>query len=277
MGHRSAAEFCRIVTKLRPRIIPCLLIHNGGLVKTVQFSNPKYVGDPLNSVRIFNEMEVDELIVVDIDASRLGCAPNMTLVSQLAAECRMPLCYGGGVKTVEQVESLIALGVEKVAVSSAAVDDPELITRTAVRVGSQSVVAVIDVKSTGLLHRQEVVTLNATKRTGMDPVMFARKLQDLGVGEIVLNSVDYDGKMHGYDLNLIERVRRAINVPLTVIGGAGSLNDIRGLVQRYPVIGAAAGSLFVFKGKYRAVLINYPGRSERDEIACHAQLESGIS
>jgi imidazole glycerol-phosphate synthase subunit HisF len=259
---------------LRPRIIPCLLIHNGGLVKTIQFGNPKYVGDPLNAVRIFNEKEVDELMVLDIDASRLGRAPNETLVAQLAAECRMPLCYGGGVKTVDQIERLIALGVEKIAVSSAAMDDPELVMRAAVRVGSQSVVAVVDTKTTGLRRRPEVVTLNATLRTGIEPVAFARKLQDLGAGEIVLNSVDCDGAMLGYDLDLIERVRRAVNIPLTVLGGAGSLDDIRGLVQRYPVIGAAAGSLFVFKGKYRAVLINYPGRGERDALARLAATES---
>lgn len=252
---------------LRPRIIPCLLIHDGGLVKTVQFGKPKYVGDPLNAVRIFNEKEVDELMVVDIDASRLGRAPNESLIAKLAAECRMPLCYGGGVKTVKQFEQLVELGVEKVAVSSAAVDDPDLVTRAAERVGSQSVVVVIDVKKSGLLHRPEVVTLNATHRTALEPVAFARKLQDLGAGEIVLNSVDSDGMMHGYDLDLIDRVRQAVSIPLTVLGGAGSLDDIRGLVRCYPVIGAAAGSLFVFKGKYRAVLINYPGRGERDALA----------
>jgi len=253
---------------LRPRIIPCLLIQNGGLVKTIQFSEPKYVGDPLNAVRIFNEKEVDEIMVVDIDASRLGRPPNETLISQLAAECRMPLCYGGGVKTVEQIEQLIALGVEKVAISSAAVDNPELISHAAERVGCQSVVAVVDVKITGLLRRPEVVTLNATRRSGLDPVAFAGRLQSLGAGEIVINSVDYDGKMQGYNLDLIARIRQVVSVPLTILGGAGSLGDIRELVERYPVIGAAAGSLFVFKGKYRAVLINYPGRNERDALAC---------
>jgi cyclase len=262
---------------LRPRIIPCLLLHNGGLVKTVQFGDPKYVGDPLNAVRIFNEKEVDELMVLDIDASRLGRAPNETLIAQLAAECRMPFCYGGGVKTVDQIERLIALGVEKVAVSSAAVDNPELITQAAERVGSQSVVAVIDVKATGPLHRPEVVTINATRRTGLEPVAFARKLQDLGAGEIVLNSVDCDGKMHGYDLDLSERVRRAVRVPLTVVGGAGLLDDIRRLVQRHPIIGAGAGSLFVFKGKYRAVLINYPARCERDALVGPVDTEEGYS
>jgi len=248
---------------LRPRIIPCLLIHNGGLVKTVKFSAPKYVGDPLNAVRIFNEKEVDELMVVDIDASRHMREPDYKLIANLARECRMPLSYGGGVKTVEQFDRIIGLGVEKVAVSSAAVDDPTLISRAAARVGSQSVVAVIDVKRSGLLRKPEVVTLNATKRSGLEPSVFATNLQKLGAGEIVLNNVDRDGEMKGYDFDLIDSVRNAISIPLTVLGGAGSLEDIRCLVIRYGIIGAAAGSLFVFKGKYRAVLINYPDLEEK--------------
>lgn len=252
---------------LRPRIIPCLLIHNGGLVKTVQFGNSKYIGDPLNAVRIFNEKQVDELMVVDIDASREGRPPNEAVIAQLAAECRMPLCYGGGVKTVEEIERLVTLGVEKVAVSSAAVDDPHLISRAAERVGSQSLVVVIDVKTSGILRRPEVVILNGTKRTGEEPAAFARKMQDFGAGEIVLNSVDRDGMMNGYDLDLVARIRAAVSTPMTVLGGAGSLEDIKDLVRLYPVIGAAAGSLFVFKGKYRAVLINYPDHNARDVIA----------
>jgi len=254
---------------LRPRIIPCLLIQNGGLVKTVQFGKPKYVGDPLNAVRIFNEKEVDELVVLDIDASRTGAAPDLKVIEHLAAECRMPLCYGGGVRTVQQIEQLIALGVEKVSLGAAAVHDPGLITRAAERVGSQSIVAVIDVKRTGLFKRPEVVILNATKRTGHDPVTFARQLRDAGVGEIVVNSVDRDGLMSGYDTDLVEQIRAAVDVPLTVLGGAGSLDDIKALVSRHPVIGAAAGSLFVFKGKFRAVLINYPDQGERDAL-CNA-------
>ncbi len=251
---------------LRPRIIPCLLIHNGGLVKTVGFGAPKYVGDPLNAVRIFNEKEVDELMVVDIDASRYGREPDYKLIANLALECRMPLSYGGGVKTVEQFDHIIGLGVEKVAVSSAAVDDPDLISRAAARVGSQSVVAVIDVKKTGLFRKYEVLTLNATQRTGLDPAAFAERLQQLGAGEIVLNSIDQDGEMKGYDFDLIDLVRNAISTPLTALGGAGSLDDIRGLVSHYGIIGAAAGSFFVFKGKYRAVLISYPSREEKNSI-----------
>ena len=251
---------------LRPRIIPCLLIHKGGLVKTVQFGSPKYVGDPLNAVRIFNEKEVDELMVIDIDATRYGNAPNEAVIANLAAECRMPLSYGGGVKTVEQIERLIALGVEKVAVSSAAIADPDLIPRAAERVGRQSIVGVMDVKAGGLLRKAEVVTHNATKRTGLQPLEFAKRLQQLGVGEIVVNSVDRDGMMQGYDMALVDSIRDATDVPLTILGGAGTLDDVRQLVQRHKVIGAAAGSLFVFKGKFRAVLINYPDQATHEEL-----------
>lgn len=232
-------------------------------MKTIRFGAPKYVGDPLNAVRIFNEKEVDELMVFDIDASRHLREPDYKLIGNLARECRMPLSYGGGVKTVEQFDRIIGLGVEKVAVSSAVVDDLTLISRAAARVGSQSVVAVIDVKRSGLLRKPEVVTLNATKRSGLEPSVFAAKLQELGAGEIVLNNVDSDGEMKGYDFDLIDSVRNAISTPLTVLGGAGSLDDIRSLVNRYGIIGAAAGSLFVFKGKYRAVLINYPSLEEK--------------
>lgn len=251
---------------LRPRVIPCLLVHKGGLVKTVGFGQPKYVGDPLNAVRIFNEKEVDELMVIDIDASRNQREPNYQLIANLALECRMPLCYGGGVKSVEQFDRIISLGVEKVSVSSAAIDDPELISRAAARVGSQSVVVVIDVKKTGLFKKPEVVTFNATCRTGHDPVSFAARMQELGAGEIVLNSVDRDGEMKGYDLDLIDQVRKATSLPLTVLGGAGSLDDLKKLIDRHGIIGAAAGSLFVFKGKYRAVLINYPNRADKNAL-----------
>jgi cyclase len=251
---------------LRPRLIPCLLVHNGGLVKTVNFGNPKYVGDPINAVRIYNEKEVDELVVLDIDATVKGAEPDYQLISHLASECRMPLCYGGGVRTVAQIEKIISLGVEKVAVSSAVVENPKLISDAATRVGSQSVVVVVDVRKTGLLRRQEVVTHNGSRRTGLNPVEFARQMAELGAGEIVINSVDRDGEMKGYDLELIEQVRQAVHLPLTVLGGAGSLADLNELISRYGIIGAAAGSLFVFKGKYRAVLINYPNRAEKEAL-----------
>jgi cyclase len=251
---------------LRPRIIPCLLVKNNGLVKTVGFDKPKYVGDPLNAVRIFNEKEVDELMVVDIDATAQSREPNYKLIANLAAECRMPLCYGGGVTTPEQVQRIISLGVEKVALSAAAVANPSLISKAAQWVGGQSVVVVMDVKKVGMLRRYEVFTHNGNKASGLDPVSWAKQVEELGAGEVVLNSIDQDGELKGYDLTLVERVRQATTLPMTVLGGAGSLDDLEALVCRFGTIGAAAGSLFVFKGKYKAVLINYPSRDEKDAL-----------
>ena len=251
---------------LQPRLIPCLLIHKNGLVKTRKFENPKYVGDPINAVRIFNEKSVDELIVLDIDATVQNRPPNYNLIATLANECRMPLAYGGGVTTTEQIKKIIGLGVEKVNISAEAVCNPDLITNAATHVGSQSIVAVLDIKKAGLLRRYEVVTHNGSKRTGLDPVEFGVKLQDMGVGEILINSVDLDGTMQGYDMDLISKFREKIQVPLTVLGGAGSFEDISSLWTKNGLVGAAAGSLFVFKGKYRAVLINYPNVSEKADI-----------
>jgi cyclase len=251
---------------LRPRIIPCLLVHNKGLVKTIHFKNRKYVGDPINAVKIFNEKEVDELIVLDIDASVHNREPDFAMIKNLAAECRMPLCYGGGVRSVKHAKEIINLGAEKVAVSSAAVENPALIADIAEAVGKQSIIAVLDVKKKGLLGKYEVFTHNGMHATGKDPREFARELEKLGVGEIVVNSIDNDGTMKGYDMKLIQTIREVVNVPLTALGGAGTLSDIKQVIDRFGVIGAAAGSLFVFKGVYKAVLINYPRKSELAQL-----------
>jgi len=251
---------------LRARIIPCLLVKNGGLVKTVKFEQPKYVGDPINAVRIFNEKEADELIVLDIDATVQGREPNYDMIRNLAAECRMPLCYGGGVKSVEHFKRIIGLGVEKVAISAAALDNPDLVSRAAEVVGNQSVVVVLDVKKRRFSSKYEVLTHNGTRPSKQLVSDCARKMESLGAGEIVINSIDHDGLMGGYDHKLIQQVRSVVSVPVTALGGAGTLNDIRGLVERFGIIGVAAGSLFVFKGKYRAVLINYPDQQLKDEI-----------
>jgi cyclase len=248
---------------LRPRLIPCLLVQNQGVVKTRRFGEPKYVGDPINAVRIFNEKVVDELIVIDIDATVKGREPDYRIIANLAAECRMPLCYGGGVGNSVQIERIIGLGVEKVALSSAAIARPALIEEAATRVGSQSVVVVIDVRKIGNLRRPEVVTHNATRQTGMDPAVFVRVATQRGAGEIVINNVDRDGMMEGFDLELIEKLRRETSLPMTMIGGAGSLHHVAELWSAQGIVGAAAGSLFVFKGKYRAVLINYPNATEK--------------
>ena len=255
---------------LRPRIIPCLLVKNGGLVKTVQFDKSKYVGDPLNAVRIFNEKLVDELMVVDIDATVHNREPDYRLIKNLAAECRMPLCYGGGVKTVQQMQRIVSLGVEKVAISSAAIQEPKLLSDAAEKVGSQSVVVVMDVKKKRFGNRYEVYTHNGSKGTGLGPVEFAKKIESLGAGEVVINAIDRDGIMKGYDLDLVTQVRNATSLPMTVLGGAGSLNDIADLIRTFGIIGAAAGSLFVFKGVYRAVLINYPSRDDKDALITQA-------
>jgi imidazole glycerol-phosphate synthase subunit HisF len=251
---------------LSPRIIPCLLVKNKGLVKTVKFKKPKYIGDPINAVRIFNEKEVDELVVLDIDATTENRHPNEKLIANLANECRMPLCYGGGIKTAEQARKLVGLGVEKIAISSGALQNPELVTRIAEQVGSQSVVVVLDIKKRIMGGKYEVWTHNAQKNTKRCPFEFARKMESLGAGEIVINSVDRDGVMKGYEVALIDKMRASISVPMTALGGAGTLSEIGALISRYGIIGAAAGSLFVFKGIYRAVLINYPNRLEKDEI-----------
>ena len=257
---------------LRPRIIPCLLLCNGGLVKTHVFKDPKYVGDPINAVKIFNEKEADELIVLDIDATVLGREPDFDLIAKLAAECRMPLCYGGGVTTAVHAARIVDLGVEKVAVSAAALANPALITEMAAAVGRQSVVAVLDVREKSSLFAKgfELCSHNAKVAYKQDPVAIAVQLQEAGAGEIVVNSVDRDGLMQGYDLDLAAQFRRALKVPMTFLGGAGSLDDIGQLVSRVGVVGAAAGSLFVFKGKYRAVLISYPTPLQKTQLCREA-------
>lgn len=247
---------------LRARIIPCLLVHDRGLVKTRRFSDPTYVGDPVNAVRIFNEKRVDELLVVDIDATVKGHEPNYRLIAELAAECRMPLAYGGGIKSADQVERIIRLGVEKVAISAAAITDPGLITAAAQKVGSQSVAVVADVRADGE-GGYRVFTHNGTIETDQTPEQVARIAEQAGAGEFIVNNIDRDGMGNGYDLDLVARCREVTGLPITALGGAGSLDDIRTLIDKFPIIGAAAGSLFVFKGKYRAVLINYPDRERK--------------
>lgn len=250
---------------LRPRIIPSLLIHDNGLVKTVNFKSPKYVGDPINAVKIFNEKEVDELAVFDIDATVKNLEPNYGLIEKLAIQSRMPLCYGGGVKTVEQAQRIFGLGVEKIAFSSAVLEKPELISEVAERVGNQSVIVVLDVKKK-LLGGYEIYTHNGKKSAGVDPFKFIDQVQKLGAGEIIINSIDKDGVMKGFDFSLLDKMRKQISIPMTVLGGAGSLSDLKEVIDKYGVIGVAAGSFFVFKGVYKAVLINYPSKEDKENL-----------
>jgi len=251
---------------LRPRVVPCLLIKDGGLVKTKNFLDPKYVGDPLNAVKIYNELEVDELLILDIDATVKGLNPNEKLISKLAEECRMPLCYGGGVKTVEQFEKLVSLGVEKVAISSAAIENPQIIYEAAKKVGSQSVVVVLDIKYQGILSKPKITTLNGNRFFNMDLFEFIKKIEDLGAGEVVINCVDRDGIKNGYDIELISKIRKISKSILTLLGGASSFKDIEDLMTKVNTVGCSAGSLFVFKGKFDAVLISYLDKREREKL-----------
>ena len=250
---------------LRPRIIPALLVQNNGLVKTLNFKSGKYIGDPINAVKIFNEKEVDELIVIDIDATAKGQPPNFELIKNLAFECRMPLCYGGGIKTVDQAKKIVGLGVEKVAISSYALEKPELLIEIGKIIGLQSVVVVLDYKLKNKLFGADVslYTHNGTKKNKIPFFEFIKTLNKIGVGEIVLNSIDRDGLMKGYDIDTIKKVRQVCDVPLTVLGGAGSYSDIKHIIQLFGTIGVSAGSIFVFKGQYKAVLINYPDHKEK--------------
>jgi len=250
---------------LRSRVIPCLLLHNKGLVKTVNFNNPKYVGDPINAVKIFNEKEVDELMFLDIDASSSEAEPDYELIEKIANECRMPLSYGGGVKSVEQAKKIIKLGAEKVAISSIIFERPESINEMAAVIGRQSIVVVIDVKK-NFFGNYEIYILNGKKKIKQGLNKTLSILEEIGIGELVINSIDCDGKMKGYDITLADQVRNLVSCPLTVLGGASSQDDILNLIDRYKVIGAAAGSLFVFKGIYRAVLINYLDSDYRNKI-----------
>ncbi|NQT27628.1 imidazole glycerol phosphate synthase subunit HisF [candidate division KSB1 bacterium] len=261
---------------LYPRIIPCLLVHKKGLVKTVGFKEPKYVGDPINAVKIFNEKEVDELIVIDIDATTQNHEPDYKMIENLAVECRMPFCYGGGIKTTDQAQRIFSLGVEKIAISSIAIENPSIVAKIADRVGNQSVVVVVDVRKKRFSNYYEIYTHNGTQKSKKNPFEFVSEVEKLGAGEIVVNSIDKDGTMNGYDLDLIESIRDSISIPLTVLGGAGTLNDIGVLINKFGIIGAAAGSLFVFKGKYKAVLINYPSPDEKQKLIIN-NFRNGIS
>lgn len=250
---------------LRPRIIPCLLIQDGGLVKTTKFKDAKYVGDPINAVRIFNEKEADELVVLDIDATVFGVEPNYQRIAHLAAECRMPLCYGGGIKTVEHARKIIQLGVEKVAISSMAIESPSTLQAIADEIGQQSVVVVLDVKKKLMSKTYEVWTHNASKNTKKNVIDIIKEVQSCGAGEIVLNFIEHDGTMKGYPIDFIKTIKSHVNVPFTLLGGAGSLDDLGDLVAACGIVGVSAGSLFVFKGKYRAVLINYPTQQQKKD------------
>jgi cyclase len=247
-----------------PRVIPILLLRGRGLYKTVKFKNPVYIGDPMNTVRLFNEKEANEIVVLDIGATPENRGPNFEFLEDLASECFMPFAYGGGITTVDQIKRLFFLGAEKAVINAAAFDQPGLIEDAARQFGSQSIVASIDVKKK-MLGGYDVFTHNGTKGRGRKPTELAQELERRGVGEILINAIDRDGMMSGYDLDLIGDVAAAVSVPVVACGGANGPSDFRAAISA----GAAAisaGAYFVFQGKHRAVLISYPSEDELNAI-----------
>ena len=241
------------------RVIPVLLMHDSGLVKSVRFKNYKYVGDPINAVRIFNEKEVDEIVLLDIDATREGRGPDMTHIKEIAEEA-FPLAYGGGISNMDQIKQLFQLGVEKVILNYHAVKNPALISEASKWAGSQSIVVSADVKK-NILGKYKVYTMNGTENTGLDPVSYLKHAQDAGAGEIFLNCIHKDGTYGGYDLEIIEMVSKKLTVPLIVCGGAGAIGDFKNAIDA-GASAVAAGRMFVFQRPHNAVLISYPTQSE---------------
>lgn len=247
------------------RVIPALLLKNEGLVKTIKFKDPTYVGDPINAVKIFNDKEVDELLFIDIQATKEEKRPNFELVSRISREAFMPFGYGGGVRNLEDMSRLFRLGVEKVSVNSYAIENPDFIAEAANSFGSQSVVASIDVKkdASGKYWVFDHRTYSTTK---LDPVEFAVLMERKGAGEILLNSVDRDGTFDGYDIDIIKKIAQSVRIPVIALGGAGKLEDFREAVKTGGASAVAAGSFFVFHGRHRAVLITYPDKDELKKV-----------
>jgi cyclase len=250
---------------IKPRVIPALLLKGQGLVKTVKFKEPKYLGDPINIVRIFNDKEVDELVLLDITATPEKRGPQFDLLKNIASEAFIPLAYGGGIRSMDDVKKLLSIGIEKLIMNTSAVETPSLVREVADHAGSQAAVVSMDVKK-GLLGKYEVLTHCGQKKTGLDPVKHAVEMERMGVGEILINSIDRDGTMQGYDLELVRKVADAVSVPVVACGGAGNLSHVSEVIKQGHASAAAAGSIFVFQGPLRGVLISYPTPKELKEF-----------
>ncbi len=250
---------------LEIRIIPSLLLKKQGLIKTLRFKRPKYVGDPINAIRIFNEKEVDELILFDTEASIENRDPDFELISDVASECFMPFGYGGGVKSLSDIEKILGIGAEKVIINSEAIRNPKLIEEAAIRFGSQSIVVSIDVKR-NFWGKYTVYSHSGKSPTKSDPVEFSKLMETAGAGEVIITSVDRDGTMKGYDIDLISNISEVLDIPVVASGGAGRIEDFIEVVQKGGASAVTAGSMFVFKGKHRAVLISYPSPKEIESL-----------
>ena len=250
---------------LQKRIIPILLLKNNGLVKTIKFKKEKYVGDPINAVKIFNEKEVDELVFLDITASRENRPPNFEYIEDIATECFMPFAYGGGIRSIEDIKKLFALGAEKAILNTKAIEEKNLVKKAADYFGSQSIIVSIDLKK-NLIGQYRVYQHTKQKNTKLNPVDFALEMEDLGAGEVILNSVDQDGTMTGFDLQLYKNVSSRLSIPVIACGGAGKLEDISTVLNECEVSAVAAGSFFVFHGRHKAVLITYPDYEDLERL-----------
>ena len=242
-----------------------MLLRDNGLVKTVSFKDSTYIGDPINAVKIFNEKEVDELVFLDIDATKDKKEPPYELIYDIATECFMPFCYGGGIKTIDQIRRLIGSGAEKVAINSAAFYNPKFIREAATVFGSSTIVVSIDYKK-NIFGKTFVYVNGGKKNTRIEPLEYAKKMEDLGAGELFINSMERDGGMKGYDIEIIRKITDAVSIPVIACGGAGQLNDFKRVFQDANASAAAAGSFFVFQGKKRGVLISYPAPDDVKEI-----------
>lgn len=244
------------MSTLRPRVIPCLQLRNRALVKTLRFKDPVYLGDPVNAIKIFNEKEADELIVLDITATTDGRPPNFDFIAEFASECFMPLAYGGGIRSPEHVARLFAIGVEKAVINTAAFES-ELVEHTAREHGSQSIVVSMDVKK-GLLGGCEVYVRSGTKRTRLDPVTYAQRMEQAGAGELFVNFIDLEGAQVGYNVAMLAELAQAVNIPVIGCGGAGTLEHMRAAFRETGVAALAAATMFCLHGKHRAPLISFP-------------------
>lgn len=249
-----------------PRVIPILLLKGKGLVKTIRFEDPKYIGDPINAVKIFNEKEVDELIVLDITASRENKSPDIAFITQIVSEAFIPVAYGGGIRSIEEIKTLFKAGIEKISLNTAAIQQPELISKAAQTFGSQSIVVSMDIKTNPQTMRYEVYTQNGKTTTNMGAVEHAQQMEKLGAGELLVNTIDRDGAMEGYDIQLIREIANNVNIPVIANGGAMELEDFAAVVQEGGASAAAAGSFFVFCGSRDAILITYPDRDQLEKL-----------
>ena len=250
---------------LKTRVIPCLLLHEGGLVKTEKFKNPKYVGDPINAVKIYNEKEVDELIFLDIDASRLKREPNLSIIAELATESFMPFAYGGGITTLQQIQQILNIGVEKVIINHSALVNPGFVKEASKHFGSSTIIVAVDIKK-DIWGNYKVYDHVRKKVETMAPQDYTLKMCDAGAGELFINNVDRDGTYLGFDWQILKNINETVSVPLIACGGASKLEDLRDVVSNANISGVAAGSIFVYQGPHRAVLISYPSYGQLQQL-----------